>query len=116
MALLKDQESDGQGGDGADGDGLVDDGLVDGGDEAEGVNVGHEGDSIIDIQRQEKLYNTINHAITNEVDLDSLVTDLPVKPMIENLQQIYTPTTWNELSLDEKNRLIVQTQSEIEGL
>ena len=112
MALLKDQESDGQkGGDGDDGDG-----LVDGRDEVEGVNVGHEGDSIIDIQRQEKLYNTINHAITNEVDLDSLITDLPVKPMIESLQQSYTPTTWNELSLDEKNRLIVQTQSEIEGL
>ena len=38
MALLKDQESDGQkGGDGDDGDGLVDDGLVDGGDEAEGL-------------------------------------------------------------------------------
>ena len=80
-----------------------------------GVGSGEGGDSIKDIQRQEKLYKTINHAITNEVDLDSLVTDLPVKPMIESLQQSYTPTTWNELSLDEKNRLIVQTQSEIES-
>ena len=80
-----------------------------------GVGSGEGGDSIMDIQRQEKLYNTINHAITNEVDLDSLVTDLPVKPMIESLQQSYTPTTWNELSLDEKNHLIVQTQSEIES-
>ena len=72
--------------------------------------------SVVDIQRQEKLYSIINHTITNDTDLDSLVTDLPVRPMIEALQEQYSSDEWKKLSLDEKNRLIVNIQKELEQL
>ena len=72
------------------------------------------GHSVMDIQRQEKLYNIVDRTMTNDTDLESLVSDPQVQKMVRYLQSQYTQDGWTNLSLNERNRLIVKLQKKIE--